>query len=127
MRSAGLKGSAGNYRLPSPAYFALVGFQRSTWSTASAIEFTVNLKAVSSEAWRLARAEKTWLPENPTANSRYPVTEWSERIGILMPGGQDHWWRLRPGQPLEALAVNVVGAIKDYGLPALRSAAGQAP
>jgi hypothetical protein len=126
MRSAGLKGSAGNYQLPSPAYFALVGFQRSTWSTASAVKFTVNLKAVSREAWKLARADKTWLPESPRANSGYPVAEWWVRIGRVMPGGQDHWWWLRPGQPLEVLAVDVIGALKDYGLPALRSAVGQA-
>ena len=47
MRSAGLKGSAGRYQLPSPACFALIGFQRSAGSTASAVKFTINLKAVS--------------------------------------------------------------------------------
>jgi hypothetical protein len=57
MRSAGLKGSAGHYQLPSQACYALVGFQRSASSTASAVKFTMNLKAVSREAWELARAD----------------------------------------------------------------------
>jgi hypothetical protein len=48
------------------------------------------------------------------------------RIGHLMPGTQDHWWSLRPGQPLDQLAVEVIGALKDYGLPGLRSAMAQA-
>ena len=126
MRSAGLKGSAGHYQLPSPACFALVGFQRSASSTASAVKFTINLKAVSRDVWELARTDMTWLPETPGANARYPVAEWSVRIGSLMPGGQDHWWWLRPGQPLDALAGDVLGTIRDYGLPALRSAVGQA-
>ena len=126
MRSAGLTGSAGHYRLPSQACYALVGFQRSTSSTASAVKFTMNLKAVSREIWELARADMPWLPDSPRANTWYPVAEWSVRIGSLMPGGQDHWWWLRAGQPLEALAGEVVGAFSDYGLPALRAAVAQA-
>ena len=104
VRAAGLKGSAGNYRLPSSTHFALVGFQRSTSSTASAVKFTINLKAVSHGTWRLARAGRSWLPEIPGANRIYPVAEWQKRIGTLMPAGQDHWWWLRPAQPLDALA-----------------------
>ena len=126
MRSAGLKGSAGHYQLPSPAWFALIGFQRSASSTASAVKFTINLKAVSRDAWARARSDMTWLPESPAANFRYPVAEWSVRIGSLMPGAQDHWWWLRPGHPLDALAADVIGALTDYGLPALRSAVDQA-
>jgi hypothetical protein len=37
MRRAGLKGSAGRYHMPSPSRFALVGFQKSKWSTSSAV------------------------------------------------------------------------------------------
>jgi hypothetical protein len=126
MRSAGLKGSAGQYRLPISDYFALAGFQRSTSSTASSVTFTMNLKVVSVQVWAHARAERTWLPKSPAANLRYPVAEWSARIGSLMPGGQDHWWWLRLGQPLEPLAAEVTGAFVEYGLPALRSATRQA-
>lgn len=126
MRSAGLKGSAGRYHIPSRSSFALVGFQRSRWSTGTIIEFTVNLKVVNREVWGLAKADKTWLPQTPSPNTLYPVAEWSVRIGSLMPGGQDHWWRLRPGQPLGPLAAEVIGVLTDYGLPALHRAAQQA-
>jgi Domain of unknown function (DUF4304) len=126
MRRAGLKGAVGRYHRPSPSCFALVGFQKSKWSTSSAVQFTVNLKVVSREVWRLARTDMTWLPETPAANTRYPVAEWSERIGSLMPDGQDHWWWLRPGQPLDALAAEVISALTDYGLPALHRAVRQA-
>lgn len=126
VRRAGLKGPAGRYHIPSLCCCALVGFQRSEWSTASAVQFTVNLKVVSREVWKLARADKPWLPETPAPNARYPVAEWSARIGSLMPGRQDHWWGLRPGQPLGPLAAEVIGALTDYGLPALRRAFRQA-
>ena len=39
MRSAGLRGSAVRYYMPSLSCFALVGFQKSTWSTGSAVNF----------------------------------------------------------------------------------------
>jgi Domain of unknown function (DUF4304) len=126
MRSAGLRGSAGRYYLPSLSCFAFVGFQKSEWSTGSAVTFTMNLKVVSREVWKLARVDQSWLPETPAPNTRYPVAEWSPRIGSLTPGGQDHWWWLRPGQQLEPLAVEVIGALTDYGLPALRRAVRQA-
>ena len=55
----------------------------------------MNLKVVSREVWKLARVDHSWLPEAPAPNTRYPVAEWSPRIGRLMPSGQDHWWWLR--------------------------------
>lgn len=125
MRRAGLQGSAGRYHMPSLSCFALVGFQKSKWSTSSAVQFTVNLKVVSREVWTLARTDKAWLPETPAPNTRYPLAEWSARIGSLMPDGQDHWWWLRPSQPLESLADEVIGALTDYGLPALHRAIGE--
>ena len=75
MRSAGLRGSTGRYYLPSPSCFALVGFQKSTWSTGSAGTFTVNLKVVSREVWKLAREDQIWLPETPAPSTCYPVAE----------------------------------------------------
>jgi hypothetical protein len=123
---AGLGGSAGRYHLPSLSCFAFVGFQKSEWSTGSAVTFTVNLKVLSREVWKLAREDQGWLPETPAPSTRYPVAEWSPRIGSLMPGGQDHWWRLRPGQSLGPLAAEVIGALTDYGLPALQRAVRQA-
>jgi hypothetical protein len=43
-----------------------------------------------------------------------------------MPGTQDRWWSLRPGQRLDQLAAEVTGTLNDYGPPALRSAVAQA-
>jgi hypothetical protein len=60
MRSAGLRGSAGRYYMPSLSCFALVGFQKSTSSTGRAVIFTMNLKVVSREVWKLVRVDKSW-------------------------------------------------------------------
>jgi hypothetical protein len=74
MRSAGLSGSAGRYYLPSPSCFALVGFQKSEWSTGSAVTFTVNLKVVSREVWnspgKIGAGFRRRLPQAPATRSR---------------------------------------------------------
>jgi hypothetical protein len=88
MRSAGLRGSAGRCYVPNLSCFALADFQKSEWSTGSAVNFTMNLKVVSREVWELAREDQSWLPETPAPNTRYPVAEWSPRIGSLMPEGK---------------------------------------
>jgi hypothetical protein len=69
--------TAGRYYMPSLSCFAVLGFQKSTWSTGSAVKFTMNLKVVSREVWNLARVDRSWLPETPAPNARYPVAEWS--------------------------------------------------
>jgi Domain of unknown function (DUF4304) len=65
MRSAGLRGSAGPYYMPSLSCFALVGFQKSTWSTGSAVNFTMNLKVVSREVWSTGIAQLVQAPVRP--------------------------------------------------------------
>ena len=106
VRRAGLKGPAGRYHIPSLSCFALVGFQRSEWSTASAVQFTVNLKVVSREVWKLAWADKTGLPETPaqtpatrSQNGRHALAA-SCPAGKITGGGcgrASHWsrWLLR--------------------------------
>ena len=102
MRSAGLRGSAGRYHLSSPSCFAVVGFQKSEWSTGSA----VTLKVVSREVWkltgRISAGFRRRLPQAPATRSR------NGRRGSAAScpagkitgggGGQDsHWsrWLLR--------------------------------
>jgi hypothetical protein len=48
--------------------------------------------------------------------------DWRARIGELMPGSPDHWWTLAAGDSTEALAREVVFAVRDYALPAMQSA-----
>jgi hypothetical protein len=52
LRGLGFKGSGQNYELPSPGHWAMLGFQKSAWSDASALRFTVNVLVVSRLATR---------------------------------------------------------------------------
>ena len=119
LRQLGFKGSGQAYALPSETCWALVGFQKSQASEASYVRFTVNATVVSREAWEQERAERPYLPERPSPNTFYGKFAWQERIGGLMPGGQDRWWEITGRTDARAIAESVIEAIRDYALPAM--------
>ena len=79
----------------------------------------MNLTAGSKAVWNEARTERTYLPERPAPNTVYGSFIWQSRIGKLLPGGQDRWWSVGPQTDLDVLALDVVAAIRDHGVPAL--------
>jgi hypothetical protein len=60
-----------------------VGFQKSEWSTGSAVIFTVNLKAVSREVWKPAREDQSWLSQTPAGVPFVPGVSRSSARGAL--------------------------------------------
>ena len=121
LRRLGFKGSGQRYELPSKTHWAVVGFQRSTSSDAKHVKFTINATVVSREEWERASNEQPWLGKRPSANARSSVG-WEARIGGVMPNtGGDHWWSVTPGSVTEPVAGEVVGAVRDYLLPAMRA------
>jgi hypothetical protein len=47
---------------------------------------------------------------------------WRDRIGALMPGGQDHWWKIYPSSDLQSLADEVADAVTQQAVPWLDAA-----
>jgi hypothetical protein len=43
------------------------------------------------------------------------------RLGTLLPGGEDRWWEIGDPETEPVIAREVVSAIRDLGLPWLRS------
>jgi Domain of unknown function (DUF4304) len=121
LRALGLKGSGARYRLDVPDHFAELGFQSSAGNSWEHVRFTVNLSVAERAAWEAARSARPSLPERPSPNVFYgrPLT-WHKRIGGVLPGGGDHWWDLRPETDPARLADEVVAALRDHGLPAMR-------
>lgn len=119
-RDLGLKGSGGRYALASPGFWALMSLQKSAYSDAIEIQFTVNLLAVNREAWEAARAERPHLPERPAAGVLYgEPTAW-ERIGRLTPDRADKWWRIDDGVDKAEVAADVLHDVRQFALPWLR-------
>jgi hypothetical protein len=120
IRELGFRGSGQHYSLPNATHWVLLGFQRSKWSTAEEVEFTVNITVVSKDEWSRLRVEHPFLPDEPAANTVYGPRVWRRRLGILL-GIGDHWWTVVAGEPTAATAGDVLEAIKTTALPAMRA------
>ncbi|MET7281319.1 DUF4304 domain-containing protein [Kribbella sp. NPDC005582] len=120
LRAAGFKGSAGRYSLPSSDYWALLGFQRASGSTATELRFTINLLAVNKSAWNAARHQRPHLPERPAVSVSYGEPASWVRIGELTPEREEKWWRLSARTDPAELAKDVTHDITEYALPWFR-------
>ena len=121
LRELGFKGSGQAYTLPSDTHWAIMGFQKSKWSDAESLEFTANVTVAERAKWEEERQARPYLPAKPSPNTHYGDYIWQERIGTLRPTGGDQWWRVRAGMKTDALAADVVAAVRDYALPAMRA------
>jgi hypothetical protein len=119
LRALGFNGSGQNYQLPSDDHWAMLGFQKSTSSSANRVRFTVNVLVVSRRTWEAARAETSYLPERPTANTFWGTFVWQHRIGELLPGIGDVWWDVEADVDAAELADAVLWAVRDYVVPAM--------
>jgi hypothetical protein len=45
---------------------------------------------------------------------------WERRIGFVLPFNDGHWWNDPPDEPTAPLAHEIVAAVRDYALPAMR-------
>lgn len=154
LRRQGLKGSGSVYVLPDAAYWAQVGFQKSTSSNSDVVRFTINLKVTSKEwwdeqrrdhspmkdtpppgvdrtTWDAQRLERSAYPARPSANTTFGE-ERVERLGDLIPGMKAHHWWVLTADDAEGVVEDALRALLSYGLPWLRReirvvAANQAP
>jgi hypothetical protein len=142
LRQLGLRGSGNNFVLPDDRTWALVGFQ-ADWRLArdGIVSFTINLTAADKAAWDRQREQQLWYPAKPPATGAmgmHPAK--TIRIGNLIPVDatlHDRWWTIDDGRehpyldllvdgpvgPPEQMADEVIAAVRDHGIPWLRSRA----
>jgi hypothetical protein len=129
LREMGFRGSGQTFYLPSDSHWSLLGFQRSQWSDADRVAFTVNMTVVGRAVWESAFAEYPGLGEKPGANwSPAPIFRslwssggyWHRRIGELTGAGET-WWDVRASDDTARAADEVIAAIRDYAMPAMTS------
>jgi hypothetical protein len=122
LRTLGLRGSGNSYLLPTDDSWALLGLQKSKWSTAEVVEFTISVTVVSHQTWDSLRAARPHLRDRPSPNTFYGPEVWWKRIGQLMDLGEDQWWQVRAGEPVAELAEAVAVTVEQFALPAMRDA-----
>jgi Domain of unknown function (DUF4304) len=120
LRAVGFRGSGQHFELRSPDHWAMVGFQKSQFSDARSVRFTVNVMVVSRAVWDARRRIHPWLPPKPTANTGWGDFVWQHRLGELLPDGEDQWWDVEAGMATERLADSIVEAITTYALPPMK-------
>ena len=120
IRSHGLSGSGGRYALRCEPCWVLASLQKSSYSDAAEVQFTLNLLVVNRATWGAARADRPYLPDRPSPGTIYSVGESQTRIGKLLPDGADKWWRIHGGVDPGAVADDFLHDFEQYGLPWLR-------
>jgi hypothetical protein len=121
LREMGFKGSGQHYHLPVPGHYALLGFQKMRFGTRHDVMFTINLLACSHSEWAALVERKPHYGPKPILGAHYEELVWTERIGFLMPEPDDHWWQVLDDTDTEALADEVIGVLREHGVPALRA------
>jgi hypothetical protein len=120
LRSLGLSGSSGRYSLRCNQCWVLTSLQKSSYSDAAEIRFTLNLLVANRTTWASAQTEKPYIPDRPSAGTVYNAGESSTRIGALLPDGADKWWRIQEGVDPAVVAQDLLDDFERYGLPWLR-------
>jgi hypothetical protein len=120
-RQLGLTGSSGRYSLRCERCWVLMGLQKSRYSDAAEVQFTMNLLVVNKALWASTRASRPYLAERPAPSALYGDPVAQTRIGSLLPGGEDKWWRVFDGVDVGAVANDVFTETEGYALPWLHA------
>ena len=116
VRQLGLTGSGGRYVLASSTHWAMIGFQKSSYSHAAAVKFTVNALCVSRRDWDRMTARSPHFGTRPKPLVHYSAPARSERIGTLA-GGDDKWWTLASISDVPEVAAEVIGDLTTFAVP----------
>ena len=120
LRALGFKGSERAFTLPADGFIAQLGFQKSNHSDQLEVLVTANISAVSLAAWDEARERWPHLPTRPSPNTAYGPFFWQQRVPNLLPSRSPAWWRVSAHDEPGVVGDDIVGAVRDYALPALR-------
>lgn len=120
LRAEGMRGSGGRFEFPSEAAWAQVGFQKSTYSDAQEVRFTVNLSVIRRDVWDEQRSASSHLGERPSPTILYGGWADQVRIGALTPQGDDKWWRIVRGDLSSSVCDDALHDLLTLGVPWLR-------
>ena len=124
LRAEGMRGSGGRFEFPSDVVWAQLGFQKSTYSDAQEVRFTVNLSVIRRDVWEQQASAQPHLGERPRPTFLYGSWADQARIGTLTPEGEDKWWRIVRGADSVIVRDDAMHDLLTYGVPWLRDRLG---
>jgi Domain of unknown function (DUF4304) len=113
-REMGFRGNSGNYVLPHATHWAVMGIQKSAYSDALNVKFTINLCVIGKQQWAASPQGLANRAKQPTAHMWDGSA--NVRLGQLAKG-HDYWWNLMAGSPTDDLVAEVLSEVRDFALP----------
>jgi Domain of unknown function (DUF4304) len=117
LKAAGFKKKALVFHRLRDRNYGLVHLQKSRKSTATSVEFTINV-AVFSSRLQEGLAALTWVP-TVTDVPTEPDCHLRRRVGSLLPKHQDIWWGVRTVADISTAWTAIGPVLKEVAVPFL--------
>ena len=112
LQAAGFRKQGRTFRRTAGDAIHVVSVQGSKWNTGAEGKLTVNLGVYFPAAAALLERSNE-VSESPSEADCLV----RQRIGLLMPAGQDHWWAIDKATNLVSLGGEIAAAWAQYGAP----------
>jgi len=127
LRALGFFGVGRRFRIESNRHWGEVVVEQTRSFTARAVRFTVHVGVISRDEWASQLRVRPYSGKPvpiQTSNSETSNSGWQAPIGELVtvaghPIGE-LWWELEVGRPFDSLAREVLSAVREFALPAMR-------
>jgi len=126
LRALGFFGVGRRFRIESNRHWGEVLVEQVRSYTDRAVRFTVHVGVISRDEWAAQLRVRPYYPAGEVAHAQ--TTGWQAPIGQLVtvaghPIGE-LWWELEVGRPFDSLAGEVLAAVREFALPAMRDRMG---
>ncbi|HYD42494.1 MAG TPA: DUF4304 domain-containing protein [Anaeromyxobacter sp.] len=115
MKRLGFRKSGATFRHDLADCTQVLNVQSSSGNTWAEARFTINVGVFFPAAQALGEGLIGSEP-GPSGPFEYQCTI-RKRIGALLPGGQDLWWTVRSGAPIDEVVRAVESAVRDAAIP----------
>ncbi|MCG8917884.1 DUF4304 domain-containing protein [Actinokineospora sp. PR83] len=119
LRALGLSGMGKRFRVLADGQVGQVAILQT--STPRSTRFTLTLSVSSTDEWSSQLRIRPYLRA-----AGHTAGAWQERIGDVMLVGSgvpigDLWWQVDAGKPFTRVSREVLTAVREFGLPAMRA------
>lgn len=124
LRALGFFGVGRRFRIESNRHWGEVLVEQARSYTARTVRFTVRVGVISRDEWAQQLRVRPYYPVGDTVPVQATGPGWQVPIGELVrvagyPIGE-LWWELEVGRPFDSLAREVLSAVREFALPAMR-------
>jgi Domain of unknown function (DUF4304) len=122
LRALGFFGVGRRFRIEGTGHWGEVLVEQARSFTARAVRFTVHVGVLSRDEWAEQLRVRPYYPAGEVTRTHMG---WQAPIGELVtvaghPIGE-LWWELEVGRPFDSLANEVLTAVREFALPAIRT------